>query len=42
MKIMDAISMVASFRLNEWDSFFAKTEHERVKNWLVTGLKASL
>ncbi len=42
MKIMDAISMVASFRLNEWGSFFAKTEHERVKNWLVTGLKASL
>lgn len=42
MKIMDAISMVASFRLNEWDSFFAKSEHERVKNWLVTGLLTSL
>lgn len=42
MKIMDAISIVASFRLNEWDSFFAKSEQERVKNWLVTGLLASL
>lgn len=42
MTTMDHISMVASFRLNDWDSFFAKSEHERVKNWLVAGLLSSL
>ena len=42
MKILDAISMVASFRSNEWDSFHAKSEYDRVKNWLVAGLLASL
>lgn len=42
MKILDAISMVVSFRSNEWDSFYAKSEYNRVKNWLVDGLLASL
>jgi hypothetical protein len=42
MKILDEISVVVSFRSNDWDSFHPKSEHDRVKNWLVSGLLASL
>ena len=42
MAIMDHISMIVSYRLNDWDSFYAKSDQARVKKWLVAGLLSSL